>query len=144
MIAAQHVVIHPRLVIVAFCPALGADLDEIPISFIGLRQQDQMSQLLPSALLEAAPAGDIDLAAHHRMDALLQAFPVEIDDLDAVLFTGLPHIRKRLRDAVIRDGQRGLPEPFYIGHQIGDAADAVKQTVFGMYMQMYEWVHIAS
>ena len=60
-----------------------------------------------------------------------------VDDLDAVLFTGLPHIRKRLRDAVIRHGDGGHAPVRGALYDLCGVGQRVKCREAGVQMQLH-------
>ena len=78
--------------------------------------------ILIRILVQHPPGSGIDLAANHRMDALLAAFLVELDDTE--------------HGPVVGDGQRIHPQLLRPGHDVLDPCRPIQQAVFRMYMQM--------
>ena len=75
-------------------------------------------------LIKARARGNIDLAAD--------------DGLDALGLTGAVKIDRTVHHAMVGDGAGGLPHRLDELWKVADAARTVKQTVFGMDMQMSE------
>ena len=55
-----------------------------------------------------------------------------VDDLHAVFLRRLPHIRERLRHAVIRHGDGRVAPVGRAGHEVGGVGDGVKRRIAGM------------
>ena len=80
--------------------------------------------ILTMHLIETTPSCDIDLAADDRLYPLLFTFLVKLDCA--------------VHNSVIGDRRSCLSDGFHIGRQLLYAAGTVKQTVFGMKMQMHK------
>ena len=55
-----------------------------------------------------------------------------VDDLHAVFLRRLPHIRERLRHAVIRHGDGRVAPVGRAGHEVGGVGDGVERRIAGM------------
>ena len=55
-----------------------------------------------------------------------------VDDLHAVFLRRLPHIRERLRHAVIRHGDGRVTPVGRAGHEVGGVGDGVERRIAGM------------
>ena len=97
---------------------------QVLIAGLILRQQDEMAILpVQLPLLDSVATGrHIGLHAYDRLDPLLLAFPIKIDDA--------------VHDPVIRDSHGGLAQGFGSRHQGRDAGRSIQQRVLGMDMQM--------
>ena len=101
-------------------------IGKVAVALLILAQQDKMARLGVEfmLLIKARARGNIDLAAD--------------DGLDALGLTGAVKIDRTVHHAMVGDGAGGLPHRLDELWKVADAARTVKQTVFGMDMQMSE------
>ena len=102
--------------------ALGDQIAEVAVAGLVAAEEDEVGVVVVQAvlLLRAAARGDIDLAADDGLDPLGDA--------------GLIEVHRAVHDAVVGDGEGGLPQlPGALGNPV-DAAGAVEQGIFGMDM----------
>ena len=123
---AQQVKVDARLDVKALGKRLGDHVGEVAVAHLVLAQEDEVARLgIEFVLLIKSRAwSDIDLAADDGLDALGLARAVKVD--------------RAVHHAVVRDGDRRLPQ---LADALGkplDAAGAVKQAVFRMNVQMGE------
>ena len=127
-IAAQHGLVHARLVVEALQVAAAHQLDQIVVALDGLREQDQVVALAGQlgGLVQMVVA-DVDLAAD--------------DGLDAEVLAGQEELGRAEQVAVVGDGAGGHAEILGAGAEILDADGAVEKAVFGVAVQVHEIGH---
>ena len=120
----QQFFIHARFVVKPLCKSSGDDFNQVPVTVVVLRQQNQMPLIfiLVRLFVLHPPRSRVYLAADNRMNSLFFAFPPEINDAE--------------HDAVIRNGQRIHSQFLRPRHNVPDPGSAVQKTVFRMYMKM--------
>ena len=130
-VAAQHILVHARLVVKAVQKTVADQLDQIVIAQLVSGQQNQVVAAARQfrGFVRMIMA-DVDLAAENGLDAELLAGRVEI--------------RRAEHIAVVGDGAGGHAVILGAGAEILDADGAVQQAVFGMAMQMNKVGHGSS
>ena len=116
--------IHSGLAVEAVGKCLGHQQAQVFVALAVFTQQHKMEGLvvqLGNAVCHG-PAGHINLAAD--------------DGLDAGSLGSLVKINAAVHDAVVGDGDSGLPQLLHPVHHAADAAGAVKEAIFRMYVQM--------
>ena len=121
---AQKLHVDTRAVIKAVQKAARDHVAEVPVARLVFAQQNEMIRLFIQRmdLVKAGPRRDIDLAAD--------------DGLDACRLCRLIKVDRAIHDAVVRDGNRVLPQLLDSCHNFRDAARAVKKAILRMDMQM--------
>ena len=101
-------------------------IGKVAVALLILAQQNKVARLRVKfmLLIKARARGNIDLAADDGLDALGLAGAIKID--------------RTVHHAMVGDGAGGLPHRLNELWKVADAARTVKQTVFGMDMQMSE------
>ena len=101
-------------------------IGKVAVALLILAQQNKVARLRVKFMLlvKARARGNIDLAADDGLDALGLAGAIKID--------------RTVHHAMVGDGAGGLPHRLDELWKVADAARTVKQTVFGMDMQMSE------
>ena len=129
VVLAQQLEINARLDIKSLGKGQADHVNQIAVARHILTEQDQMAVPLAVGigLLVAGMGRDIDLTANNRMNALFLGGAVKVDDA--------------VHDAVVGDGDGWLPELDRAVNQPLDAAGAVEQAVFTVYMQMRKIFH---
>ena len=117
----EQLPVDAGLVVVALEVAERGELDEVAVALVRLGQQRQVRVALR---LLAPVVRDVDLAAEQRLDAVLAAFPVELD-------------RARERAVVGESDGRHL-QLGRAGGERGDAARPVEDRVLGVDVEMDE------
>ena len=122
----QQSLVDPGLEVEAVDEGPGHQIAEVPVAGLVFAEQHQMPGLVVDAVLPVlhAPGGHIDLAAD--------------DGLDPGRLGGLVEGDGPVHDPVVRDGHRLLAQLLEALHQPFDAAGAVQQAVFTVYVQMNE------
>ena len=129
-VAREQVLIDARLVVEAVEIAGGDQLDEVAVAFLVFAQQDQVVVAVGFAADADALLGDVDLAADHRMHAVLLGLVVELDRAEEV--------------AVIGHGDGGHLLLRHDLHELGDLAGSIEQRVVGVAVKMNERVRHTS
>ncbi len=137
----EQLPVEPRLVVVALEERLRGELDQVPVAAIVLGEQGQVVVELVAAVgiaagivgpatagraLGAGVVGHVGLRADDRLDPVLLALPVEVEDPVHV--------------AVIGDPDRRLPVGNHLGDQLVEAGRAVEHRELGVYVKMGERV----
>jgi hypothetical protein len=125
----QQFLVDPRLVVEALGVTRRHQLDQIPIAFVGLREQHQMIRRLAgrAALGQPAARRDVNLAAENRLDAVLAGVIVE------------DHRREHV--AVLGDRNRRHLQLRRLVEQFVDPARTVEQRELGVKMKVDEFSH---
>ena len=126
MMLFQQIVIDARPVIESVDESFAVQEGEVFVSSFVFAKKDQVRVLAvrSSGLVKTAPWRDISLHAEDGLDSGLHARFVKIDHA--------------VHDAVVRDGQRGLPERFGTLNEFVDPGSTVQEAVLRMYVQMCE------
>ena len=122
----KQIVVDAGFVVEAVDESLGGQIHEVLIANLVLGQEDEVG-VLPvrlAVLGHIAPGRHIGLDAQDRLDALLFALPIEVDD--------------PVHDPMVRDRHGALPQCLGAGHQGRYARRPVQKGVLGMNMQMHE------
>ena len=121
----QQFVIHARLVIKAVEKSGRNQLDQVPVAFVVLAQQDEMIRALGfRAAILVIVRRDVHFAADDRLYAVRGGLMIKIRGGEKI--------------AVVRHGDRGHPAARGFGGQFADFAGAVEKRVIRVQMQMYE------
>ena len=129
MVLLEKLEIHSGLDIKAVGEAEGHQLYQIAVADLVLAEQDKMGEvaIVSVALVETASGGEVDLASDDRLDPLCLASVVEL--------------YRSVHYAVVGDRYRSMTCRLCRRRYFFYSARAVKHTVFGMQMQMYEFGH---
>ena len=127
----QQPLVDAGAIVKAVNVGLGNQLHQVAVAGVVAGQQHQVvGAALRRVLVQPALVGDVDLAADDGLDARVAAGRVEVDH--------------PVEGAVIGDRQgvhAQLPGP---RHQVGDTADAVEHTVFGMNVKVSKQLPLRS
>ena len=126
MVSLQQLPVDARLGVEALSESLRHHFDQVAVARLIFAKQHQVVRTVVDLkhLIKAGARRDVDLAADHRLDPLPFALLIEVDHA--------------VHHAVIGDCAGGLPQFFYPLHQLWNAAGAVEQAVFGMYVKMHK------
>ena len=109
----------------------GNQLHQVPVAGIVPGQQHQVKgAALGGVAVVAAVVGNVNLTADNRLDASFLALGIEV--------------YRAVKVAVVGDGQGLHPHIAHLIYQVGNAADAIQHTVFGMTVQVCEQRGLAS
>ena len=119
-VSAQQFIVDPRFIIKAFRITTGDYFDQIPVSLVRFRQENQMSRPLVALriLVEARARRRVDLAADDRLDPGFFRRTVKIHDAE--------------HRAVVRNREGVHAQLRRPRHQRLDARGSVQQAVFRM------------
>ena len=122
----EQLLVHARLVVEAFEVRLGAELDEVAVAGLVLRQQRQVVIVVGAriGLLVARVGRDVGLDADDRLDAAGARFLIEVDSA--------------VEGAVVGHGDRLLADREDAIHHIGDATEPVEKRELGVEVQVRE------
>ena len=122
MVLFQQLPINARFVIKTLCKRQADHVDKIAIALFVFAQQNQVIGIAVQRVIfvKPRPTCDIHLTANHRLDACRFCRAVKINDA--------------IHHTVIGNGNGVLSELLHMLHHIADAARAVQQTEFSMYM----------
>ena len=118
----QNLFVNSRLIIVSLSKPQGYDFNQVLISLVVFRKEDQMTLILVliRIFVQHGPGRGVHFTANDRFYALFFALLVEVDYAE--------------HDAVVGNRQRIHPQLFRSGDHIGNPRGAVQQTVLCMNM----------